>query len=263
MSHFSVTSLAAFTVLAFTPATSQAITVLLSGTSNAPLEAFLNAKFSNITTLKSGDYSNFANDAVLKADVDSADVVIIGRILSSAGYGDAVKAAAFNAITVPVVSFTSYVTRPDGNRLGWEGGPVIGTNPVTDAESSLTLLGATVFGGVQGAVDWYDGTANFNAAGTGSLGGGELLASIGGSTLAAHWSTGSLSAGGVVFPADRFLFNLQDASGLVLPNAAGQDALVRALTTYTRLIAVPEPSTASMSGLAALGLLAANRRRNR
>lgn len=248
------------------PVSSKAVNVVLSGTNNAALESWLNTNFSNITSLKSGDYSNFVNNPTQQADITAADVVIIGRILTSTAYGATGVAAAWNAIGAPVVSFTSYVTRPDGTRLNWESGPVIGTNPVTGSETTLTPAGAGAFGGsANSTVDWYDGTANFNASGTGTVGTGEVLATLNGSILSAHWAAGSQSAGGVTFAADRFLFNLQDASGLVLPNAAGQAALIKALDLYTPLTAnpVPEPSATAAAGLAGLGLLITRRRKNR
>ncbi len=240
---------------------SPAITVVVSGTNNQPVVDFLNANFSNITTLKSGDYSDFINVPALKADVDAADVVIIGRILSSAAYDNATRSAAFNGLTVPLVSLTSYVTRTAGARLSWESGAVNNTTPLTGNETTLTTAGAALFGGTAGqTVDWFDGTANFNAAGTGTVGTGEILATIGGNILAAHWAAGATSAGGVTFAADRLLFNMQDAAGLVLPNASGSQALVTALDAYTPLTAVPEPSSAGIA-LASLGLLAMRRRR--
>lgn len=258
-SHGPLSAVFAISLAAAAP--TQAITVVLSGTNNVALENWLNANFANITTLHSGNYSNFIGDATQLAQVNSADVVIIGRILSSAEYAFADRAAAFNALTVPLVSFTSYVTRPDGNRLGWESGAVNTTSPLTGAETTLTAAGAAVFGGTAGStVDWYDGVANLNAAGTGTVGTGEILATINGNILAAHWGPGTTSAGGATFPDDRLLFNLQDASGLVFPNAAGQQALINSLVAYTPLIAVPEPSVTLFS-LGALGLLALRRRR--
>lgn len=240
---------------------SQAITVVLSGTNNAALQTWLSSNFSNITTLHSGDYNDFINNPAQLAQVNAADVVIIGRILSSVAYGDVARAAAFNTLNKPLVSFTSYVTRPDGNRLGWESGPVNGAASATGLETTITAAGAGVFQIPSGTtVDWYDGAAAFNAAGTGTVGGGDILATIGGSIMAAHWNPGTASAGGVVFPDDRLLFNLQDAGGLTFPNAAGQLALIRALQAYTPLVAVPEPSV-TLSGLAAAALFASRRRR--
>lgn len=235
--------------------------MVISGTVNGPMETFLNANFSNITSLKSGDYSNFIGNPAQQADIAAADVVIIARILSSAAYSDAARSAAWNAISVPVVSFTSYVTRPDGNRFGWESG---GTNNMfssTGLETTITAAGAAVFGGVANStVNWYEGDAVFNAVGTGTVGGGQILATLGGGTLAAHWSAGAASAGGVIFPADRLLFNLGDTGGIVFPNAAGTAAMIRAIDAYTPLTPVPEP-TAALSAAAGLGMLALRRRR--
>lgn len=246
------------------PTSSQAINVVLSGTNNTALATWLTTNFPNITSLKSGDYSNFVNTPAQAADIAAADVVIIGRILTSTAYGATGVAAAWNAINVPVVSFTSYVTRPDGTRLNWESGPVNTASLLTGSETTLTAAGAGVFGGsASSTVDWYDGTIAMNAVGTGTVGTGEVLATINGNILSAHWAAGSQSAGGTTFTADRFLFNLQDASGLVMPNATGQAALIAALDAYTPLTAVPEPSTALVSGLAGLGLLTARRRKNR
>lgn len=259
---------AASVILAAASVSSQAIVVSISGVGPAGNDQviidFLNANFSNITTI---NYGNYSNPASIPA---GTDLFMVGRRVFSGEYGNATNSAAFNALTIPVVAFTSYVTRPDGDRWGWHSGSTAGASLVGN-ETTVTAAGASVFG-PEGTYDWWGplsgGGTNFNALGVGTVGQGDVLASIGGSLLAAHWNAGELSGGGVAFGGDRLLFNLPDfdnAGAAELPNTlAGQLALIAALDTFTPLTAnaVPEPSSfAALAGLAGLGFAASRRRR--
>ena len=266
--HPALTQLAAALLAVASAASSHAIVVSISGVGPAGNDQviidFLNANFSNITTINYGDYSNPAAIPV------GTDLFMVGRRVFSGAYGNATNSAAFNALTIPVVAFTSYVTRPDGDRWAWHTGGAVGSSLAGD-ETTVTAEGATVFGAA-GTFDWWGpltgGGTNVNAVSGGTVGEGTVLASIGGSVLAAHWNAGEQSGGGVAFGGDRLLFNLPDfdnAGAAEMPNTlAGQAALVAALDTFTPLTAnaIPEPSSfAALAGLAGLGFAASRRRR--
>lgn len=262
--------LAAFLLGAFVAASAQAVVVTISTADSAAnkdgaLAAFLNANFSNITSINVGYYTTAA------AVPAGTDLLFVGRRIFSGDFGNATNSAAFNALTIPVVSLTSYVSRVDGGRWGWQDGPVVGGQSINGDETTITAAGAAAFGAA-GVANWWGpltgGGTTFNALGSGSVGQGDVLASINGSTLVAHWNAGELSGTNVAFGGDRLLFNMPDydnAGGLELPNTpAGQAAFIAALDTYTPLVAnaIPEPSsTALLMGVAAMGMMATRRRR--
>ena len=141
-------------------------------------------------------------------------------------------------------------------------------------ETTVTDDGAAWFGVAAGTtLDLWDtnGGGTYNGLGQGDVGGGVILATIGGEIQAAYWDTGdapgdTTAAGVATFPAPRLLFNLdndQTTDGLPgVPNAmtaAGLDWL-QAAGSQMGLIAVPEPSCLLMI-LSALGLLAVRIRR--
>lgn len=266
-----VKTLAAAALLGAGIATSaQAIVVTIStadpaANKDGALSVFLNSNFSNISSINVGYYTTAA------AVPAGTDLLIIGRRIFSGDFGNATNSAAFNALSIPVVSLTSYVSRVDGGRWGWQDGPVDGGKNIAGDETTITAAGSATFGPA-GLVDWWGpltgGGTGFNALGTGSVGQGDILAAIGGSVLVAHWNAGELSGTGVAFGGDRLLFNMPDydnAGGLELPNTpAGQAAFIAALNTYTPLVAnaIPEPSsTALLMGAAAMGMMATRRRR--
>jgi hypothetical protein len=239
---------AALMALAMGAASScHAVNISLSGTDlagNQPIIDFLTNNFQGVTVTH-GDYSTPANIPA------GTDVLMISRRLTSGAYDNAANSAAFNALSIPVVSFTSFVTRTAGNRWSWESGPT-GGGDVTGAETTITAAGTAVFGAAS-PVDWWttatSGTG-FNALGTGTVGTGNILATIGGNILAAAWEPGQQSAGGATFTANRLLFNLPDSSPnppsvAVMPDTAeGRQALVAALSRYASLTpVVPEPSS--------------------
>ena len=250
-------------------APSQAVVVSISGigiASDQQVVDFISTNFSNVTTINYGDYSDPANIPV------GTELLFIGRRVSSPAYGNAVNSTAFLGLSIPIVSLTSYVTRPDGSRWAWHSGGVANGGLIAGDETTVTAAGAGVFGAV-GTADWWatsNGGGDFNAAGTGTVGGGEILATMGGNILVAQWDAGELSAGSVEVPAaafggSRLLFNIPDADGngtAVVPDtAAGQAAFRNALDAYTPLTAVPEPSGSALL-LGSLGLLALRRRRS-
>lgn len=245
-------------VLAGLALPAQAVVVSVSGTNatnDAAITAFINASFTNVTSVTYGDYSNPANIPV------GTEVLIIGRSLSSTSYANSTNSATFNALTIPIVSFTSYVTRPDGGRWGWESGGVVGEFNEVGSETTVTASGASILGINAGAQDLWTASGSEFALGSGTVGTGTILASIatnssGTGILAAGWTAGQTTAGGATLGGNRLLFNaFQSGSATILPDTAdGQTALANAIAHYTPLN-VPEPSVALLGGLGLLGVL--------
>ena len=251
-----------FTVAAVTgfALSAQATIISVSGTNQGRDQSLVNFLTDNFVdaTVQYGDYSNPANIPV------NTEVFMLGRSFSSTPYANAANSAIFNALTIPVVAFSSYGARPDSDRWGWHDGGVTGGWDLTGAESTVTAAGAGVFGVEEGTADWFTvpAGANFWGTGSGSVGEGEILATLGGDILAAGWNAGDLSGTGVAFGSNRLLFNLpQDGVNTAIPDTAGgQQALINALETYTPLVAIPEPATVGLMGLAGAGMLFMRRR---
>lgn len=268
--------IAAIVSLFLTPLTSHAIVIMVSGGTTTDIAAFLNSKYSNVTEIRQGNFANFAAPATQAAlngtgafsGMGATNLVIIGRTLSSADY-DNFDAAGYNALPIPVVSFTSYVSRQDSNRMGWHAGGATNNKLTAGNETVITAAGNSLFGA--GPFDWHDSAdGTFNGLGTGSVGGGDILATLGGDILVASWvagdAPGNVTAAGVAtFGGQRLLFNLDnDAVGsstgtFASLTDAGEEALFKALLTVG-LIAIPEPATASLALLGLGGLMLRRRR---
>jgi autotransporter-associated beta strand protein len=224
------------------PVSAQAIDIVWTGTNQVEDQAlisFIQGNFSDVNIT----YGNFSDYATNAAVIEGADLFILGRQLASADYANATNSASFNALNVPVVAFTSYVTRPLDGRWGWHDGDIVAGLSTVGAETTVTAAGATAFGVAAGAVDWLPEPDAFNAAGAGLVGDGDILATVGGNILAAHWNAGALSGTGATFGSERFLFNVSEvgAGGITtLPAAAGQQALINALVAYTPLTVATE-----------------------
>lgn len=202
---------------------------------NAASTGFISDNFEDVT-MTIGDYGDTAN-AGIQATIESADVLVLGRTTSSSNY-DATDMAYYSSLNIPVVFLTSYVTR--SSRMGYEGAENSGAS-VDGAETTVTADGALVFGVAEGTYDWL--TTGLDTGGTGDVGGGDILATIGGTHLAVGWNAGSTNAAGVVQSANRLLWNLS-ANGNTLPEtAAGQQALINAMESYTGMVAIPVPET--------------------
>ncbi|MDA7889964.1 PEP-CTERM sorting domain-containing protein [Akkermansiaceae bacterium] len=274
-----------FLVLSAAP--SSALVVMISDLvpAGSALEDFITNNFSNVTEIRHADYANSSSAGSLNAlngtgthaGNGAADVFIIGRSLSSGGY-DAGDADGWNSVNIPVVNLTSYTARDAGNRMGWHLNSTSTGTLIAGNETTVTAAGAAILGVAAGTYDFLIAGApaadSFNglAAGQTGFGGGDILATVGGDTLAAFWAAGAAPGGAnsgvATFPANRLLFNIDND-----PNAgnngindvnnmstAGAAALVSAIDFATPLTSVPEPST-SLLGLLALGFAAGRRRR--
>jgi hypothetical protein len=276
------TLIVASTLLAAS-AVSPGVVVVLSDTvapgPGGVLETFLSTSFANVTQIRHANFALFSAQATQDAlngtgtfaGMGAADVVIIGRSLASADY-DNFDSAGYNALGIPVVSLTSYVVRQDGNRLGWHASGATTDKSVVGSETTVTALGASIFGIAEGTYDFAlppsgtDSAYNGLGGGTTAFGGGSILATIGGDTLAAYWAPGSApgnptAANVATFPAARLLFNLDNDLNGDLGNisSAGRQALASAIDFATPLN-IPEPSSVLMLS-AAVGLVASRRRR--
>ena len=283
-----ITFISSLSILAMSAGSSQALVVILSDLTPAgsPLENFINDSFSNVTEIRHGNYANFAavetqdalNGTGAFAGSGAADVVIIGRSLSSGDY-DAGDSTGYNSLSIPMVSLTSYTVRSDGTRLGWHGLGATTDKSVAGAETTLTSAAASILGVPTGTYDLVmevsatDSTFNGLGSAGGSFGGADILATIGGDVLAAYWAPGSApgdptAAGVATFSGPRLLFNLDNdvntgnngANDLNNLTSLGRLGLIGAIDYATPLTAVPEPST-SFLGLAALALAGLRRRR--
>ncbi len=274
-------------LLAAGTSTSPGVVVVLSDLVPADpggaLESFLNDNFTNVTEIRHANYSNFAAAATQDAingtgafsGSGAADVVIVGRSLSSGDYSGG-NSTGYNALGIPMVSLTAYISRSLGTRLGWHTGSASHGPSVAGAESTVTAAGAGILGIVGGTYDLVANspgdTFNGMAIGTTGYGDGEILATIGSDTLAAYWDAGDApgdpaTAGVATFSAPRLLFNLDNdpnsgnngVNDLANLTPEGLAALRSAIDFATPLTAVPEPSSALLLFAAASG--AALRRR--
>ncbi|MFT6178784.1 MAG: hypothetical protein ACJAQT_003568 [Akkermansiaceae bacterium] len=267
-------------LLALTATPASALVVMISDLSpaGAPIEDFFSNNFSNVTEIRHGDFANFSNsqDALngtgAFAGMGAADVFVIGRSLSSGGY-DAGDADGYNGISIPFINMTSYTAREAGNRLGWHTGSAGNTGSRDGAETTLTLAGAALLGAPVGTYDLWTDDPNFNGIGTSTdVGTGDILATLGGNILAAHWDIGDApgnvtNAGVATFPGVRLLLNIDNE-----PNAGnsgandftgltpeGLSAYAGVIGATTPLTPVPEPSTGIL-GLLGAGLMLRRRR---
>lgn len=228
------------------------------------LRTYLTDNFAGITAFNVG---NYADPTTIPA---GTDVAIIGRFISSNNYSDVTRAQGWNALTIPVISFTSFASRDNGSRLAWHSGSSAdaGAGSANGADSTLTAAGASLFGGAAGdTLDIYDEThrtgGSISTLGIGIVGDGDILATVGGNIVAAQWDTGDAFGGTVTGTTPdtaggpRLLFNLSEPNidpdvnvnraaandpGASL-SAAGQDAFNAAVVATAPALAVPEPST--------------------
>ena len=247
---------------------SSAVNILISASDTSEIEAFLATNYTDANVTAAGNFADFNAQATQDA-LAGVDLVIIGRSLSSTEYGSG-RADGYNALTIPVLNFTSYTARNAGNRMGWHAGGASTDKPVAGAETTITPAGSALLGIPAANYDFFDTNVggDFNGLGTGTVGGGSVLATIGGDILSAYWATGQApgdptAAGVATFPAPRLLFNLDDdprpAGEFTAQTAFGLQITVGAISQFGGLTVVPEPSAALLA-FAGLGLLGRRRR---
>ena len=99
-----------------------------------------------------------------------------------------------------------------------------------------------------GTYDWY--TVGFDTLGTGSVGTGKVLATIGGNNLAVIWNVGDTDGSGRVQAGRRLLYNVNAINGgvdAVLPDtAAGLQAFSTALKAFIGQEDVPWQSSTTL-----------------
>jgi len=220
----------AATLLVLLVSSSQGVDIALSGVNqerDQPIIDFLEANFDVDVT-----YGNFSNPANIPA---GTDVFMVARMATSSNYANAANSATFNALTIPVVCFTSYVARPADGRWGWHSGAEVRSS-TSGNETTVTDAGAALGIGAAGGQDWWTGLGDttFNAFGSGEVGTGQILAIRGeGNIQVAYWKAGDTSGTGATFGSDRLLFNLHDPetdTQPLLPSTdLGRAALIAAL----------------------------------
>jgi len=240
--------------------------VMISDLSPAgsPIEEFFNNNFSNITEIRHGNFADASatesldalNGTGVFAGNGPANILVIGRSLSSPDYQEG-AADAYNVISIPIINFTSYTARETGNRLGWHAGGAVNGGSRNGDETTVTDAGANILRVAEGTYDFYTDDPDFNGLGLGTgVGGGDILATINGNILAAHWDAGDAPgntaiAGVETFPGTRLLFNLDNEPGtgndgtndLTGMTPAGIAALVSAIDITTPLKAATGDST--------------------
>ncbi len=269
-------------LFAFAATPASALVIMISDLSpaGAPIEAWFTDNFSNVTEVRHGDFANFSNAASQEAlngtgayaGMGAADIFVIGRSLSSGGYGSG-NADGYNSIAIPFINMTSYTARGAGNRLGWHDGSAGNTGSRNGEETTVTAIGGALLGVPAGTYDLWTDDLNFNGVGTSTnVGTGDILATLDGNLIAAHWDAGdapgdTVSAGVATFPGTRLLLNIDnepnagnsganDFTGLT---ALGTQAYAGVIAATTPLEQVPEPSTGIL-GLLGLGLVLRRRR---
>lgn len=266
------TTLAASAIFVASAVSCQAVNVVISGYKTSEIEKFLATYYTDANVTAAGNFGNFGSAATAAALAagGGADLVIIGRTLNSADYDNG-DADGYNTLDIPLISFTSYVSRSVGDRLGWHTGTANHSHSVLGTETFVTAAGSRFFGMPAGAYDYYESNpeGTFNGLGTGSVGGGDILATIGGDILAAYWPAGTAPgdpgvADVATFPADRLLFNLDNDPSpdgeFTNQTGLGLEVVVSAVSQIGGLTIVPEPASAFL-GLFGLGVLSLGRRR--
>jgi len=228
------------------------------------------------------------------ATLNTFDLLIIGRSIGSGAFDTAPETLPWNTqITKPLMVTNTYIDR--NIRLGWYTGTAANQpdsvinmltfpNPANPVSAfiigNVSLSGSTTTNSVSEAVTIPDGSVERGI----SLvtdpivpGGTQIATAAGGTaTYIASWPAGTLCAGsisaGQVLSGFRMQFLVGNresgtAPGNVVGDAGfenltpdGEAMFLRSVTVALNNGAVPEPSSVSLLGVAALGLLQRRRR---
>lgn len=226
----------------------------------------------NVTRYQTGDDP----DATALANYNASDLVIISRAVASNHFQQ--ETAFWNTmVTAPVMNLGGYTLR--NSRLNFtDGGDMVDTT----GNVALTIIGAhPIFEGVElngtGGVDYAVNveepllatpTQRGISVNNNSAVGGNVLATvdgIGGFAIA-EWQKGDTLGNGDVLGGNRlvFLTGSREAGGITSETAGLYDLTDNGAKMFLNAVdymAVPEPSTALLSGAGAL-LLMFRRRRN-
>lgn len=232
----------------------------------------------NNTPLSAGDV----------AALNTYDLVIIGRSIGSGAFDSAAETLPWNTqITRPMLLTNAYLTR--SSRLGWFAGatlPDVVNNVLTFSDlnspvsqfiiGSTPMNGASTGSSVTEPVTYPNGEVD--ARGTSLItdplvtGGRQIATSQGAAnaTFIAEWPAGTTLAGtsaGQVLSGYRMQFLAGNRESATAPNntvgsagfenltADGERMFLRAVTLAANNGVVPEPGSASLLALGALGLL--------
>lgn len=209
-------------------------TILISATGwvadqatlNQPTVDFYTDAFPNATVVY-GDYGN-TDDATVQAALLGADLLVIARTNYSSDYTTADDDWWNANLSIPIIVHSSYFTR--AARMNWESGAEAAPG-IDGAETTVTAAGAKIFG-AEGTFDWWGGTGAFDRVGSGTVGDGEILATIGGNNAVVGWRAGDKNARGTTMLGDRLLFNFHVNGGGMPDTAAGRQALLAAVKAY-------------------------------
>ena len=214
--------------------TSHAMTILIDGdylwndAGGTAIVTWFQQNFPGATVTR-GSYSN-TTDAGIKATIEAADLLVINRRTYSGGY-DLADGVYYSGLTKPVIFLTSYVTR--SSKIAFEGGLNAGGG-VDGAETTVTAAGAALFGVAVGTYDFY--TVGMDTLGTGSVGTGKILATIGGNNLAVLWGVGDTDGSARVQAGKRLLYNVNAITGgtvAVMPDTtAGLNAFSSVVKSF-------------------------------
>lgn len=254
----------------------------LVGTADDSFVTFLQNAGHALTRYNPPNATNLPLSVADIAQINTFDLIILGRSLASAPFVAAAQAPSWNTqITKPIINTSAYLTR--ASRLGWTTGETVPDDtPTTLTAANLAdLETAYIFGGValngNTTVNPYDEALERNTSQNqeGPVTGGNVIASASFITLAgAGPVTGNviyeLPANTIVLGAPlsgyRMHFSAGNREASAIPTAGaetlsadGQRIFLRAVEVAVRNGVIPEPT--SMVMLAVGGILVARRRR--
>jgi hypothetical protein len=226
------------------------------------------------------------------ATMNTFDLLIIGKSILSAAFDTAAKTLPWNTqITKPLMVTNTFINR--SSRLGWYTGqtqldvvlnPLTFTNPTNPVSAfiigNVSLSGSTTVNSATEAITYPDSAVDTRGTSLVTdplVAGATQIATSNNGTAAfiASWPAGTILAGtasGQVLSGFRMQFLAGNRESTTAPNNTvgsagfenltpdGEAMFLRSVTVALNNGAVPEPSSVSLLGVAALGLLQRRRR---